>query len=372
MTAILGFSELLLTAKLPPDGQRQCLELIQKSGDTLLRLINDILDLSRVEANRLTLDLMDTSLAQILDEVLSVVQGRADEKRLKLEVVRKDPLPDRIRTDPLRLRQILVNLVDNAVKFTEQGEVRITLQAVADEAGNPRLQFIVADTGVGIPADKLHMIFQPFIQADASLTRRFGGTGLGLAIVKRLTQALRGDIAVTSEFGRGSTFTLTLDVQAANMAPPPPRASAAAAPAVVLAEDRRSASRLQGRVLVAEDSPATQVYLHEMLGTRQLEVDVAEDGRQACEMAEQSRAANRPYDLILMDIQMPSMNGHDATRWLRDRGWSGPIFAVTAQVMDGDREKCLAAGCDGHIAKPISVVELERILNLCLRQVPAE
>ena len=363
MTAILGFSELLLTANLPVDGQRQCLELIRKSGDTLLRLINDILDLSRIEAGRLVLDLADVSLQQILDEVLSVVRGRAEEKRLKLELIRQGPLPDRIRTDPLRLRQILVNLVDNAVKFTEQGEVSISLQSHRHQDGSERLQFVIADTGIGIPPDKMAVIFQPFMQADASLTRRFGGTGLGLAISKRLAKSLHGDIAATSEYGRGSTFILTLHV-----APPGKEGGSPVAPGRPAAGN--AAPKLQGRVLLAEDVPGIQMFVREVLRTMNVELDIAEDGRRACELAEQSQVEGRAYELILMDIQMPVMNGHQATRWLRERGWQGPIYALTAHVMAGDREKCLEAGCDGHIAKPVSAIALQDVLIRYLRAVP--
>ena len=211
MTAILGFSDLLLSPNLPYNEQREFLAGIQRNGKALLELIDDILDLSRIEADRLTLEKMDCPLRQIVDDVLSTVQVQAQEKRLNLKVDYRFPLPETIRTDPARLRQILVNLLGNAVKFTGQGDVRLTIRCLREAAGPPRIQFAVSDAGIGIPADKIGELFQPFVQVDGSATRRYGGTGLGLAISKRLAEALGGDIEVISELGKGSTFTLTID-----------------------------------------------------------------------------------------------------------------------------------------------------------------
>ena len=223
-------------------------------------------------------------------------------------------------------------------------------------------EFAVSDTGIGIPAEKIGELFQPFMQADASASRRYGGTGLGLAISKRLAKALGGDIEVASELGKGSTFTLTIDA-----GPLDGVADAASVrrPAAER-ENRRHGQQeppLRGRVLLVEDDPDIQRIVRLLLRKMNLEVEMADDGQTACDMAEKSKAEGRPYDLILMDIQMPGMNGYEATRWLRQHGWQGPIVALTAHAMAGDREKCLAAGCDDYIAKPCLAVGLRDLLS---------
>ena len=216
MTAILGFSDLLATPDLPHGQRREFLEGIHRNGQALLELIGDILDLSRIEAEKLTLDRIECSPRQLIDDVVSTVKVQAEKKGLCLEVDCQFPLPETIETDPARLRQILVNLVGNAIKFTEHGEVRIAVRCLREGDKAARMQFTVADTGIGIPADKIHELFQPFMQADASASRRYGGAGLGLAISKRLANVLGGDIEVVSKLGEGSTFTLTIDVGSPN------------------------------------------------------------------------------------------------------------------------------------------------------------
>ena len=370
MTAILGFSDLLASPNLPYQEQREFLAGIQRNGKALLELISDILDLSRIEADRLTLDRVDCPLQQIIDDVLSVVQVRAEQKGLALEVDYAFPLPETIHTDPVRLRQVLTNLIGNAVKFTEHGAVRITVRCTRETDGSGRMQFAISDTGIGIPADKIGDLFQPFTQVDGSATRRYGGTGLGLAISRRLAKALGGDVEVTSQLGKGSTFTLTIDagsLKGVRMLQSPQVPSTA--------EEEPSSTEhevpLHGRVLLAEDVPDVYVVLRQILQKMNLEVEIAEDGRLACEMAEKSQAEGRPFDLILMDIQMPKMNGYEATRWLRQHGWKGPIVALTAHALVGDREKCLAAGCDDYIAKPITAKGLRDVLARYLGQAAA-
>ena len=284
------------------------------------------------------------------------------EKGLDLEVDYAPPVPETIHTDPLRLRQVLVNLVGNAVKFTEHGGVRIAVRSLREAGGPARVQFAVSDTGIGIPADRIGDLFQPFTQVDGSASRRYGGTGLGLAISQRLAAALGGRVEVASELGRGSTFTLTID--AGPLEGVPMLEASRAPPAVVQeAPAPLQDTALRGRVLLAEDAPAVHAALVEILRTLGLEVDVAEDGRTACELAEQSQAETKPYDLILMDIQMPRMNGYEATQRLRGQGWRGPIVALTAHALLGDREKCLEAGCDDYVAKPVATAGLQRILS---------
>ena len=211
MTAILGFSELLMMPNLPHKDQREFLSAIRRNGQTLLELISSILDLSRIETGTVILEKTDYRLRQMIDEVISVLRSRAEEKGLRLEAHFEHPLPETIHTDPMRLRQILLNLVGNAVKFTRRGAVRIVVRCLYENGAVARIQFVLRDTGIGIPPDKIDDIFQPFTQVDGSAARRYGGAGLGLAISKRLAGMLGADLAVTSELGTGSTFTLTLD-----------------------------------------------------------------------------------------------------------------------------------------------------------------
>ena len=361
MTAILGFAELLEMGDLTPDEHEEFLRLLRTNGEALLSLINDVLDLSRIEAGRLVIDRADCVLQQLIQESLAVVGVRAEEKGLNLEVRYQPPLPERIQTDRTRLRQILVNLLVNAVKFTDRGEICLTVSCLGAGEGPARLQFAVSDTGIGIAADKLGGLFQPFVQAASNVACHYGGTGLGLAISRRLARALGGDIEVTSGLGRGSTFTVTIDP-----GPLPDPRNPPASPAAAQQGERTPAEQprtlLHGRVLLADDLPSMHVFARQLLRRYGLEVEVAGDGQQACERVEAAIAAGQPYDLVLMDIQMPILDGYEATRRLRRHGWSGPIVALTAHAMLGDRERCLEAGCDDYLAKPISVPALRDIL----------
>lgn len=357
MTAILGFTDLLMSQNLTSEEQHEFLETIGRNGRSLLVLINDILDLSKIEAAKISVESMSYSLRQLVDDVMEVVQVRAQEKGLSLQVLYEAALPETIRTDPTRLRQILVNLMGNAIKFTESGGVQLSIRRPAGHSPT-KLQFAVSDTGIGIEPDKLRGLFQPFAQADASTTRRFGGTGLGLAISKRLARLLGGDIEATSEAGRGSTFILTIDtgiieeVQApvnVPMAKPTPTVD-------------QSKTNFVGRVLLAEDSPDLQRLLGHVLRKMSIEIEIAENGQLACELAVKSKIEGNPFDLILMDMQMPEMDGLQATRWLREHGWQRPIIAVTAHAMSEHRDDCLAAGCNDYLAKPVQVSELRAML----------
>jgi PAS domain S-box-containing protein len=365
MTAILGFSDVLLTSpRLSPSEQRMFSKGIQRNGKALLGLIDDILDLSRIEANRLTLEKTDCLVRQIIDDVMLAAQIEAEPKGLRLDVDYKFPVPETICTDPARLRQVLVNLLGNAVKFTGQGGVRMTIGCTREGRDAARVQFAVADTGIGIPADKMQDLFRPFMQLDASSTRRYGGTGLGLAISKRLANALGGDIEVVSQPGQGSVFTLTIDagsLEGVRLLQSPEAVRAVEQP--VHAKPQVGLGGRHSRLLFVEDVPAIQLAARALLAGMNLDVDVAANGRVACEMAERSKAERMPYDLIFMDIQMPEMNGYEATRWLRQHGWQGPIVALTAHAMVGDREKCLAAGCDDYLAKPFSRQGLREMLT---------
>ena len=364
MTAILGYSNLLNAGDLSPTEQREFLESIQSSGDALLAIINDILDLSRIEADRLPMHKTDCPPQQIVDEVMAVAKIAAAKKHLCLQVAYRLPVPATICTDAARVRQILINLLGNAVKFTEGGDVGLTVHCSKSGQGTAQVQFLVSDTGIGIPTDMLEEIFQPFVQVDTGHTRRYGGTGLGLSICQRLAQSLNGRIEVNSELGRGSTFTLTVDGGPWRESPGQSESPDQVAGSTARAEQEGEPHPvLQGRILFVEDEPSLQMVVRHLLRKQKLEVELADDGQLGCQLAEQSRSEGRPYALILMDIQLPRLDGLAATRFLRSQGWLGPIVALTAYAMTGDRERCLAAGCDDYLSKPISPSGLRNVLR---------
>ena len=258
-------------------------------------------------------------------------------------------VPERITTDPVRLRQILVNLIGNAIKFTEIGGVQVVvrLDSCADK---PKLWFDVIDTGIGLSEEHVGKLFQPFSQADALTNRCYGGTGLGLAISKRLAEILGGDIAVTSVLGKGSTFRVSIAAGSLEGAEPidrPPEA-AQSTPCAVHAE-----IKLHGCILLAEDGPDNQRLIGHILRRAGAEVVVADNGKTACDLGLAARQAGNPFDVILMDMQMPVMDGYQAARELRNAGYDNPIIALTAHAMTADRQKCLDAGCDDYTTKPI-------------------
>jgi CheY-like chemotaxis protein len=357
MTSIMGFAELLLSTDLPEDQHRKYLQKVHKSTEDLLAIITDILDISKLEAEKINMQLDDYSPIEIVEEVCSIMKGRADQKNLTLDFNCHFPLPQTIRTDHTRLRQILVNLVANAIKFTEVGAVNVALQLTSDGDGNPRMQFHVTDTGIGMNEEQVENLFEPFTQADNSNTRRFGGTGLGLAISARLAALMGGTIDVKSTPAEGSTFILSVD-------PGPLENVSLVQSAAKLSQrtEKRPLNTPQrivsGNVLLAEDDEDIQELLSRFLKASGISVEVAPNGRVAYEKAMQSAATGKPYDLILMDIRMPEMDGYETTRKLRQEGWQGPIIAQTAHALTGDREKCLEAGCDDYVTKPVSTHEL--------------
>ncbi len=367
MTAILGFSDLLMASNLSRHEQQEYLQGIQRNGQALLELLSDILNISKIEAGKLAVEPGNCAIQQVLEDTLLIVKIQADQKGLTLDVKYDEPLPKTIITDPVRLRQILVNLVGNAIKFTEQGGVRILVRCQAMEACSARIQFVISDTGIGITPEKLDDVFQLFTQSDSSMTRRYGGAGLGLAISKRLANALGGDIEVTSQVGKGSTFTLTLAVELPKEELFP---QSVARPAVKIYQARVpvDVTPAQGQILLVEDVPDVRKVICAVLDRIGLKTDIAENGRVACDMATSSLTKGCPYDLILMDIQMPTMDGCETTRWLRQHNWQRPIVALTAYAMSSDREKCLEAGCDEYLAKPINIAALQKVLVRYLGQ----
>ena len=369
MTAILGFADLLREEALSctqcaehadcarRTRVRQAVETICRNGDHLLNLINDILDLSKIEAGKLEIECVRCSPLEVVAGVQSLTQVRAAARGLTFAVEYAGPIPETMHTDPTRLRQILLNLLGNAVKFTETGEVRLVVR-LADEAPQPpRLQFDVIDSGIGMTGEQVARLFRPFTQADASMTRRFGGTGLGLAISKRLAEMLGGDIVVVrSSPNRGTHIRATVatgPLDGVPMIEPPPEPADAQAADSAGPAAQKGQPRLAARVLLAEDGPDNQRLIAHVLRKAGAEVALADNGEAAVELALAAAEAGRPFDLVLMDMQMPVCDGYEATRRLRGSGYTGPIIALTAHAMSGDREKCLAAGCDDYATKPI-------------------
>ncbi|HYW80207.1 MAG TPA: transporter substrate-binding domain-containing protein, partial [Thermoguttaceae bacterium] len=318
MTAILGFADILHDVLEKPE-DLESITTIKRNGEFLLQIINDILDLSKIESGKMEMKLGECSLWAIAEEVVLLLRVTTEGKGVALESGFTYPLPMYINTDAVRLRQILVNLLGNAIKFTEQGSVRLDVCYTDVPDTGPRVEFAVTDTGIGMNEDQIARAFHPFSQADNSTSRRFGGTGLGLTISKRLAEALGGDIRIESHAGKGTTVTLTID--------PGPRACTTLIsdpPAVAVQgkepPDESQTHDLRGRVLFAEDGPDNQRLIGFLLRKAGLEVDIAENGRIAFEMALASQTQGRPYDLILMDIQMPELDGCEATRKLRESG----------------------------------------------------
>jgi PAS domain S-box-containing protein len=349
MTAMLGYAELLSDSRLRRPERESYIDTIKRNGEYLLRLINDVLDLSKIEAGKLVLEAVTFSLPDLVGEVERLLRGHAAGKGLDFEVTVSTDTPAYVCADPTRIRQILVNLIGNAIKFTETGGVRLTVDVTtAPTPGRQRVRFTVVDTGIGMRSEQQARLFEPFGQADASTTRTFGGTGLGLAISARLAAALGGRIDVQSARGRGSAFTLTLDVDPIGVGPAGPRTGRAEAGSLPILRPR-----LVGRILLAEDAPDSRRLLSFYLRKAGAQVEIAENGRLACEKVRAAEAAGKPFDLILLDMQMPVMDGYAAAIALRERGVHAPIIALTAHAMDGDRERCLDAGCSDYLTKPV-------------------
>ncbi|HKC50997.1 MAG TPA: ATP-binding protein [Myxococcota bacterium] len=358
MTAILGYADLLLDEEMQlSEEARRLLEIVRRNGGHLLDVLNDILDLSKIEAGRLDVERIPTSLVHIVSEIASLMRVRADEKGIALEVSFATPIPSEVLSDPTRIRQAVVNLLGNAIKFTERGSVKLRVSYEPEREG---AHLEVRDTGIGIAPEKLANLFRAFEQADSSITRRFGGTGLGLAITKRIAILLGGDCTVESEPRQGSVFTFTLKAQPT----PDARMLRDFGEAELRGETRRPSSKdepLQARILLAEDGPDNQRLISMMLRKAGAEVTVVDNGRMALE-----RIAAETFDLILMDMAMPVMDGYTAARSLRALGITIPIVALTAHALAGEREKCLDAGCNAYLTKPIDRAALRASIRTLL------
>jgi signal transduction histidine kinase/CheY-like chemotaxis protein len=351
LTSIIGYAESALDADQTTEQRIAALQIIRQSSDHLLNLINDLLDFSKIEAGALDIEKTTTSPLQVVSEVESIMVGQAKKKALDFSIDYHYPLPAQIISDPLRLKQILLNICSNAIKFTHTGSINITINY---DQNRDDLSFTVKDTGIGMTPEHLQKIFKPFKQADASVSRRFGGTGLGLSLSKRLSNLLNGDLQVKSELGTGSAFTLTLNQVQSGISPVTLINSLEDIIDTHQSNQAQSSDQLlSGEVLLAEDNEMIQQLLKTYLTKMGVKVTLAENGVIAVNLAQQ-----HTYDLIYMDMQMPVMSGIDAVKVLRENQYQGPIVMLTANATLTDRNLCKEAGSDDFLTKPVSRQQL--------------
>jgi signal transduction histidine kinase len=352
MTAVLGFIDIVADADTSPADRESCIETIRTNAGHLLTLINDILDLSRVEAGELPIERRSFRPRDLVHEIVEFLRPRAEAKGLTVTTRTEAHVPTEAVTDDARLRQVLTNLIGNAIKFTERGGVEVVLRLQEAPPAPPQLQFQVIDSGIGIAPERLDEIFLPFAQADDSVTRRFGGTGLGLTISRQLARRLGGDVTAVSHLGTGSTFEVTIPVN------PSEEASTPFADLSPVDQAGESTEPVRLHLLLAEDCPDLAHLYIRMLRRRGCDVVHAFDGRQAVKCALDTQHSKRPFDAVIMDMQMPVQDGYSATRELRQSGYTGPIIAYTAHAMTGDRKRCLDAGCNSYLPKPADAASL--------------
>ncbi|MBN1766467.1 MAG: response regulator [Sedimentisphaerales bacterium] len=362
MNAIIGFSDILTYEKLTKD-QMTYVTYIIDSSKHLLTVINDILDISKIESGKMEIESIRFSLARLLAGLDSMMRPMALQKNIDFKIIHCTTLPAMINADPTRLKQCLVNLVNNAIKFTEHGHVHVKISCLQKIDG-PYMKFEVEDTGIGLDADKRDTIFKAFCQAESGTSRKYGGTGLGLSITQNLIRLMGGEISVTSEKGKGTTFTLDIpahiDIEAEPILENETTMEHMAKP------DDREKMTLSGHILVAEDNPTNQKLIELLLHKLNLSVFIVDNGQAALDAASRQR-----FDLILMDMEMPLLNGYQATKSFRDNGYDGTIIALTAHAMKGDQEKCITVGCDDYLAKPIDIIKFKRLLEYYLISIPA-
>jgi signal transduction histidine kinase/CheY-like chemotaxis protein len=361
MNGVIGMIQLLQHTELTPE-QHEYAESAKRSGIELVHLLNDILDLSKIEANRSELETCDFDLQPIISDTINLLSLSAREKGVKLISSIDSEVPTALKGDPGRLRQIISNLVGNAIKFTPKGSITLHIQKDSEETDSVTLRFLVHDSGIGIAPDKLEQIFAPFTQADSSTTRRYGGTGLGLAICRQLVALMGGSIGVESTEGVGSTFWFTVRMEKQG-------GSALTAPEPSFAPGHNAHLQAVGngiRILLTEDEPSAREIIPKLLKNYGYQVDLAGDGKEALRALEEE-----DYDLVLMDCMMPEMNGYEVTTVIRNpasavRRHDIPIIAITGNAMNQDRERCIAAGMDDHLSKPLMLPDLLDKLAKCL------
>jgi len=344
MNGVIGMLDMVL-ANHPPLDQTEELQTAQRCAYSLLALLNEILDLAKIEAGKMTLEKIPFDLRAMLEDCIKSLQPKALQNDATLSSEISPDVPEQIVADPLRIRQILVNLLSNAVKFTENGSTLVRVNSQCSDAGELSLQISVQDTGAGIPADRLPFIFDEFTQADGSVSRKYGGTGLGLAITRRLVEIQRGQIRAESELGRGTTIYVTLPYEVSFE-----ESSQTPIPGT-LPEERLTGLANLARILIVEDNLVNQKVVTAVLRKRGYTIELANDGMEALSKLEKQGS----FDLVLMDVQMPVLDGLETTRKIRqEKRWHGlPIVAMTAHAMNGDRERCLEAGMNGYISKPV-------------------
>jgi PAS domain S-box-containing protein len=367
MAAILGYAD-VLSEQIEDPEQCNCVSIIRRNGEHLLGLINDILDLSRIEAGRFDINLEPVDLLALLDDVHTLMQVRADEKSLKLDVQTLGRVPKFIKSDATRLRQVLINLLGNAIKFTDQGQVQLVVQLL-QEGPRRMLELAVHDTGIGMNPTQCSRLFQPFSQGDSTVSRQYGGSGLGLAISQRLVHLLQGELTFESQPGKGSVFYVRLLLPTDNdmtlvesMPAPGPSARPAAQP---------GARKLDCRILVVDDRRDVRYISQHFLERAGARVSTAEDGEQGIAIALDACLREEPFSVILMDMQMPRMDGLEATRRLRQKGIETPIIALTADAMKGDRERFIQGGCDDYLSKPIDQSALIQMISYYCHELTA-
>lgn len=370
MTAILGFTDLLsdeLNNSTIPEQRQKAIDSIKNASKHLMTIVNDILDLSKIEAGKMTLERIETPLISLLHEVNSLIRPRAIGKGITLDTEFSGGIPERIISDPTRLRQILMNLIGNAVKFTELGSVTVTADVENHKKGK-MLVVKVTDTGIGMSPDQANQLFTPFTQADNTVTRKFGGSGLGLTICSRLAESMGGTVElVRTEQGIGSCFQLLLPLDI------PIGTKIVSSLDIVLESDFVAPSptqlTLDGRILLAEDGVDNQRLIAFHLRKAGASVDIADNGLIAIEMLESANREGKPYHLLLTDMQMPEMDGYALAKTIREREFKLPIVALTAHAMADDRQKCIDAGCHDYSCKPIDKSTLLAICNRWMKQV---